>query len=142
MYLQAKAVKFFHCKLVLESWLRVFFSLCDRYQDNNHLPHVEIAEGMHNHEATGWNEYRPEYEAILDSAERQKGHLYFVYGHGGMGKTYFWRALISRLKADRKIVLPVPTSGITDLLLPGGCRAHSTFGLPLDPHETSTCQIG
>ena len=34
------------------------------------------------------------YLAILKSCSLDLGHLFFVYGGGGTGKTYLWRALI------------------------------------------------
>jgi ATP-dependent DNA helicase PIF1 len=52
-----------------------------------------------------------------------------------------WRTLASALRAQRKIVLTVATSGIASLLLPGGRTAHSKFKIPVPTLENSTCNI-
>nr|XP_043633624.1 uncharacterized protein LOC122604826 [Erigeron canadensis] len=65
--------------------------------------------------------------------------LAFVYGHGGTGKTYLWKTIISGLRSDGKIVLAVATSRIASLLLPSGRTAHSRFKIPLD--YESTCNV-
>lgn len=38
-------------------------------------------------------------------------------------------------------MLNVASSGIESILLQGGRMAHSRFGIPLNPHETSTCMM-
>ncbi|XP_031106166.1 uncharacterized protein LOC116010797 [Ipomoea triloba] len=66
------------------------------------------------------------------------GGLFFVYGYGGTGKTFLWRALSSTLRAKRQIVLNVASGGIASLLLPGGRTAHSRFAIPIAINEDST----
>ncbi|KAH9703741.1 helitron like n domain-containing protein [Citrus sinensis] len=81
------------------------------------------------------------YEAIMHSVENEKGHLFFINGHGGTGKTFLWNTIIAKLRSHSKIVLPVATSGITTWLLPNGRTTHSRFHIPLDVTAESTCEI-
>ncbi|EOA28676.1 hypothetical protein CARUB_v10024900mg [Capsella rubella] len=81
------------------------------------------------------------YDAVIDSIEHQKGKLFFLNGPGGTGKTYVYKTIISRLRSQRKIVLPVASSGIAATLLPNGRTAHSRFKIPIDLHQDSICNI-
>ncbi|KAH0735831.1 hypothetical protein KY285_011538 [Solanum tuberosum] len=81
------------------------------------------------------------YEAIISSVVNEEGRLFFINGHGGTGKTFLWNTIISKLRSESKIVLPVATSGIAALLLPNGRTAHSRFHIPLDINAESTCEI-
>jgi len=84
-------------------------------------------------------EQRKIYDAVIGSVTENKGGVYFVYGHGGTGKTYLWRTLICRLRSEGKIVIVVASSGIAALLLPGGRTAHSRFQIPINVTDSSTC---
>ncbi|GJU32025.1 ATP-dependent DNA helicase PIF1-like protein [Tanacetum coccineum] len=55
-------------------------------------------------------EQRLIYEQVIDSVHNQRGAFYFVYGPGGMGKTFLYRTIILRLRSERKIVLAVASS--------------------------------
>ncbi|CAJ2679402.1 unnamed protein product [Trifolium pratense] len=81
------------------------------------------------------------YNHVLKAVETNMGGVYFVYGHGGTGKTFLYRTIIAKLRSEKKIVLAVASSGIASLLLPGGRTAHSRFQIPLDLYENSTCSI-
>ncbi|XP_020082082.1 uncharacterized protein LOC109705725 [Ananas comosus] len=81
------------------------------------------------------------YSAVLSSVYEERGNLFFVYGHGGTGKTYLWRTIIAKLRSEGRIVLAVASSGIASLLLPGGRTAHSRFKIPVKLDEFSTCEI-
>ncbi|XP_019160736.1 PREDICTED: uncharacterized protein LOC109157292 [Ipomoea nil] len=81
------------------------------------------------------------YNEVLTDIDRQAGGLFFVYGYGGTGKTFLWRALFSALRSKSEIVLNVASSGIASLLLPGGRTAHSRFAIPISINEDSTCNI-
>ncbi|KAF3636562.1 hypothetical protein FXO38_24089 [Capsicum annuum] len=81
------------------------------------------------------------YGAIMASISNEEGRLFFIMGHGGTGKTFLWNAIISKLRSQSKIVLPIATSGIAALLLPNGRTAHSRFHIPLDISAESTCEI-
>ncbi|GJW01167.1 DNA helicase [Tanacetum coccineum] len=67
--------------------------------------------------------------------------LVFVYGHGGTGKTFLWKAITCALHLDAKIVLVVTSSGIAALLLPAGRKAHSRFEIPLNLKDECICNI-
>ncbi|KAL3642121.1 hypothetical protein CASFOL_012936 [Castilleja foliolosa] len=81
------------------------------------------------------------YSCILSSYHTNSQVLLFVYGHGGTGKTFLWRTIISYFRSIGKIVLAVAASGIASLLLPSGRTAHSRFKIPIDLTEQSTCHI-
>ncbi|XP_019184562.1 PREDICTED: uncharacterized protein LOC109179508 [Ipomoea nil] len=81
------------------------------------------------------------YEEVLTDIESKAGGFFFVYGYGGTGKTFLWRALSSALRRKGEIVLNVASSGIASLLLPGGRTAHSRFAIPISVNEDSTCNI-
>ncbi|XP_019183654.1 PREDICTED: uncharacterized protein LOC109178476 [Ipomoea nil] len=81
------------------------------------------------------------YNEVLTDIDRKAGGLFFVYGYGGTGKTFLWRALSSAFRSKREIVLNVASSGIASLLLPGGRTAHSRFAIPISVNEDSTCNI-
>ncbi|CAA0824366.1 PIF1 helicase, partial [Striga hermonthica] len=87
------------------------------------------------------DEQRNVYDSIMDYVYRTYGCMFFVYGYGGTGKTYVWRALSSALRSKGEIVLNVASSGIASLLLPDGHTAHSRFRIPINPIEGSTCDI-
>ncbi|XP_048626856.1 ATP-dependent DNA helicase PIF1-like [Brassica napus] len=81
------------------------------------------------------------YDAVLKSVDERLGQLIFVSGAGGTGKTYLYRTIIARLRSVGKVVIPVATSGIAALLLPGGRTAHSRLKLPLNLDDRSMCEI-
>ncbi|GJS17525.1 DNA helicase [Tanacetum coccineum] len=73
--------------------------------------------------------------------QKNDSELLFVYGHGGTGKPFLWKTIISTLRSQGKIVLAVTSSGIASLLLPSGRIAHSRFKLPLELTEEFLCRI-
>ncbi|GKC94109.1 DNA helicase [Tanacetum coccineum] len=79
------------------------------------------------------------YNLIINASKENQHELLFVYGHGGTGKTFLWKTIISPLRSQGKIVLVVASSGIVSLLLPAGRTAHSRFKLPLDLIDESVC---
>ncbi|XP_058775274.1 uncharacterized protein LOC131649531 [Vicia villosa] len=87
------------------------------------------------------DEQRCIFEEIIDAVEKQEGGVFFLYGYGGTGKTFMWNTLSAALRSKKKIVLPVASSGIASLLLPGGRTAHSRFKIPVPTLETSICNI-
>ncbi|XP_019183233.1 PREDICTED: uncharacterized protein LOC109178135 [Ipomoea nil] len=81
------------------------------------------------------------YHTVIKDIADGKGGLFFVYGYGGTGKTFLWRALSAAIRCKGQIVLNVASSGIASLLLPGGRTAHSRFAIPIAINEDSTCNI-
>ncbi|XP_076927469.1 uncharacterized protein LOC143591031 [Bidens hawaiensis] len=76
---------------------------------------------------------------ITKAVQQNKGGVFFVYGHGGTGKTYLWKTLSSAIRSQGNIVLNVASSGIASLLLSGGRTAHSRFHNPVNLNEDSSC---
>ena len=87
------------------------------------------------------NNYIYIYNEILQTINLQHNNLFFIYGHGGTGKTFLWNTIISKIRSENKIVLAVASSGIASLLLPKGRTAHSRFRIPLLIDKSSTCHI-
>jgi hypothetical protein len=81
------------------------------------------------------------YDLIISASAASSQQLVFVYGHGGTGKTFLWKTIISTLRCEGKIVLAVASSGIASLLLPSGRTAHSRFKLPLELTDESLCSV-
>ncbi|RID75775.1 hypothetical protein BRARA_B02803 [Brassica rapa] len=86
------------------------------------------------------DEQRGVYNQILDAVLNDSGGVFFLYGYGGTGKTFVYRALSSDIRSKGMIVLNTASSGIAALLLEGGRTAHSRFGIPIDADEFSTCK--
>lgn len=81
------------------------------------------------------------YNSIIDSVDRKTGGLFFVYGSGGCGKTYLWNTLCCKLRSRGQIAIPVASSGIAAVLLPGGRTAHSRFHIPLKIDQYSIAGV-
>ncbi|GAU47161.1 hypothetical protein TSUD_287440 [Trifolium subterraneum] len=86
-------------------------------------------------------EQRSVFDKIMRRVNQNKPGLFFLYGYGGTGKTFIWRALSAGLRSRGDILLNVASSGIAALLLPGGRTTHSRFCIPLNVDEYSTCNI-
>ena len=67
--------------------------------------------------------------------------FFFVSGYGSTGKTFLWNSIVAHLRAQRKIILTVASSGVASLLLPGGRTTHSRFKIPCDLHDGAICDI-
>ncbi|KAL7106007.1 hypothetical protein ACP275_07G083500 [Erythranthe tilingii] len=87
------------------------------------------------------NEQKKVFDDIMDVVTNDIGGLFFLYGHGGTGKTFIWKTLSAAIHSKGEIVINVASSGIASLLLPTGRTVHSRFGLPIIVHESSTCSI-
>jgi hypothetical protein len=81
------------------------------------------------------------FTSIVDKVLNNEPGFFFVSGYGGTGKTYLWSSIMTFLRAQRKIVLAVASSGVASLLLPGGRTAHSRFKIPCDLDNSSICDI-
>ncbi|CAN0925705.1 ATP-dependent DNA helicase PIF1 [Linum grandiflorum] len=81
------------------------------------------------------------HDAILQSVHSGSGKLFFLYGHGGTGKTFLYNCIISRVRSLGQIAIVVASSGIAATLLPGGITAHSQFKIPIEVDHASTCAI-
>jgi hypothetical protein len=82
------------------------------------------------------------FDCITNTVLSNNPRFFFVSGYGGTGKTFLWNAIITYLRARKKNVLSVASSGVASLLLPGGRTAHSHFKIPYDNlDETMMCNI-
>ncbi|KAJ3708363.1 hypothetical protein LUZ61_012068 [Rhynchospora tenuis] len=81
------------------------------------------------------------FDMIVQSVMSRSGKFFFVYGHGGTGKTFLWRVLTAYLRSNGKIVLTVASSGLSSLLLEGGVTAYYRFKIPIKLKEGTTCDI-
>ncbi|CAN7089236.1 unnamed protein product, partial [Brassica rapa subsp. narinosa] len=86
-------------------------------------------------------EQRIIYDEVMTSVLEKQGKLFFIYGAGGTGKTFLYKTIISALRSRSKKVIPVASSAIAALLLPGGRTAHSRFKIPLKLYEDSFCEV-
>lgn len=103
---------------------------------------TETLAAEYNELSFGQNsEQKGAYHIIISSVKKNEGKPIFAYGHGRTGKTYLWKTVIAKLRAESEIVLTVTTSGIVALFLLGGRATHSQFHLPLDLNQHSTCDI-
>lgn len=81
------------------------------------------------------------FEEIMKVVQTHQGGVYFLYGYGGIGKTFMWNTLSVILHSKQEIVLTTASSGIASLLLPGGRTTHSKFKIHVHTIETSICSI-
>jgi hypothetical protein len=86
-------------------------------------------------------EQRFAFDQIIRAVESRSGQSFFLNGPGGTGKTFVYNTVCPHLRGQAKIVLCVASSGIASLLLDGGRTSHSTFKIPLEIHESSSCGI-
>ena len=77
----------------------------------------------------------------MNSVLKNEPNFFFISGHGATGKTFLWNTVVTYLRAQRRIVLTVASSGVASLLLPNGRTAHSRFRIPIDIDELSVCDI-
>ncbi|GJV32062.1 DNA helicase [Tanacetum coccineum] len=70
------------------------------------------------------------YDIILGATTANQQELIFVYGHGGTGKTFLWKTLISALRSQGKIDLAVASSGASKAEIIGASIAE----LEMWPH--------
>ena len=88
-------------------------------------------------------EQRRLYDTVIHAVNEWtlKPNIFFMDAPGGTGKTFTITALMHKLRADGKIVVPVASTGIAAILLEGGRTSHSKFGIPLTLNEKSTSSI-
>ncbi|XP_074291042.1 uncharacterized protein LOC141617796 [Silene latifolia] len=85
------------------------------------------------------DEQRLVYNEVMEAALNNKGGVFFVYGYGGTGKTFHWRALCACFKSKGDIVVAIASSGIAATLILCGVTAHSRFGISINVTEDSIC---
>jgi ATP-dependent DNA helicase PIF1 len=53
----------------------------------------------------------------MSSVDANSGCFFFIYGYGGTGKTFIWRAISAEIRSRGEIVLKIASSGIAALLI-------------------------
>ncbi|CAN0900841.1 ATP-dependent DNA helicase PIF1 [Linum grandiflorum] len=98
-------------------------------QPNHNFSDDLVAQQLHYDSATERNSYqsslaklnhhqRLAHDAVLSSLQNKKGQLYFLYGHGGTGKTFLYNCIIAKVRSLGQIAL-----------------------IPIDVDHASTCAI-
>ncbi|XP_025635842.1 uncharacterized protein [Arachis hypogaea] len=82
-------------------------------------------------------ERRYAFDKIVTAIYCDEGGFFFVYGHGGTGKTFLWNLMSVEIRSRGDIVLNVASSSIASLLLHNRRTAHSRFKIPLNITEDS-----
>ncbi|XVE89428.1 hypothetical protein DITRI_Ditri19aG0200800 [Diplodiscus trichospermus] len=77
----------------------------------------------------------------MNAMSKGEGGAYFLYGYGGIRKTFIWRKLSAAMRSTGESVLTITLSGIAFLLLIGPRITHSRFAIPINVNEDSTCSI-
>lgn len=86
-------------------------------------------------------EQRKIYDEIIEAVAQDRGGVVFLYAFAGTGKTFLWKVLSVAIISKGEIVLNTASSGIASLLLEGGRTTHSRFGIPINPNESTTCNM-
>lgn len=81
------------------------------------------------------------YDEILSAIDSGNGGVFFIDGPGGTGKTFLYKALLSKVRSQGKIVVATATSGVAATIMPGGRTAHSRFKIPLSTEEGVLCSF-
>ena len=81
------------------------------------------------------------FEEIKADIDSGTGGLYFIDAPAGTGKTFLSTTLLGYTRQQEEIALATASSGIAATLLAGARTAHSRYKIPLDPTDTSTCNI-
>jgi hypothetical protein len=116
-------------------------------EEMEYIPENELSnfsqkfDSMNNEQKAALEKIRKAYHDTVCSAPFGDGRVFFVDGPAGTGKTFLYSAILSLVRSNNHIALAVASSGIAALLLDGGRTAHSRFKIPIDIHETSTCDI-
>src|SRR6266498_2491801 len=81
------------------------------------------------------------FNCIVNDVLSNSHAFFFISGYGGTGKTFLWNTIVAHLRAQKKIILTVASSGVASLLLPGGRTTHSRFKIPCDLDDGAICDI-
>jgi hypothetical protein len=84
-------------------------------------------------------EQRAGFDLIMNHVEKKVGHVFFVDGPGGTGKTYLYKALIAKVRSMNLIAIATASSGIAASIMPGGRTAHSRFKIPIKLGNNTMC---
>ncbi|KAH1212405.1 hypothetical protein GmHk_14G040617 [Glycine max] len=79
-------------------------------------------------------EQRKNFDKITERVNENKPGLFFLYGYGGIGKTYIWKALFAAFRSKTEIVLTVAFCGIATFLIPRGRIVYSSSRRRFSPN--------
>ena len=96
--------------------------------------HLKIIDTLNAEQMAG-------YEEILDHVLKNKGHVFFVDGPGGIGKTYLYKVLIAKVRSMDLIAVATAISGIAASIIPCGRTAHSQFKIPIKLSGNTMCSF-
>ncbi|XP_066317451.1 uncharacterized protein [Miscanthus floridulus] len=85
-------------------------------------------------------EQQAAYNEIMFAIDSDHGGFFFVDGHGGIRKTYLYRATLSTIHSQNKIVMATTSSVVGSIML-GGRTAHSCFKIPLTLNDGAFCSF-
>nr|XP_051201884.1 uncharacterized protein LOC127315434 [Lolium perenne] len=102
---------------------------------------IEVDSRDENLESSLNPEQRCAYAKILSAVDSAEGGVFFVDGPGGTGKTFLYRALLAKVRGQKKIAIATATSGVAASIMPGGRTAHSRFKIPLNLEDGSSCNF-
>ncbi|SAL95951.1 hypothetical protein [Absidia glauca] len=105
-------------------------------QDLQHTESVRLSALLN-------QDQRSAYDHIMHAVNgsRDNGNLFFVNGPGGTGKSLLFKSILAQVRSQDQIALPVASSGIAAILLPGGRTAHSRFKIPVSNEPTLSCRV-
>jgi ATP-dependent DNA helicase PIF1 len=72
---------------------------------------------------------------------RSTTHMMMLIASPERYMTYLYRALLSNLRKQNKIVVATATSGVAASITPGGRTAHSRFKIPLIIEDGGCCSF-
>ncbi|XP_066373437.1 uncharacterized protein [Miscanthus floridulus] len=84
---------------------------------------------------------RSAYDEIMADVYSKQGGLFFADGPSGTGKTFLYRALLTKLCSSDKLAVATATSRVAASIMPGGRTAHSHFKIPLTIEEGGCCRF-
>jgi primosomal protein N' len=83
------------------------------------------------------NEQKIAFNTVMESVDKKRRKLIFIEGHGGTSKTYVWKAIMTKIRSEGKIVLAVSLL----FYLKGAGHHIPDFISPLNTIDESTCDI-
>jgi hypothetical protein len=86
-------------------------------------------------------EQQATYNEIMSAIDSDHGGLFFVDGPGGTKKTYLYRALLTTIHSQNKIVVATTTFGVAASIMPCGRTTHSRFKIPLTLDDGAFCSF-
>ncbi|XP_021961437.1 uncharacterized protein LOC110857104 [Folsomia candida] len=89
------------------------------------------------------DEQRNAFDTVLNAAENENlpHRIFFMDGVGGSEKTHVYKTILSTVRGEGNIALPMASTGIAANLLDGGRTYHSQFKFRIPIDDTTTSPI-